>query len=103
MKRLRRSFSVFPKPGLGIGSQNKSQVSVSVLVTVSKTFVPQTETKVKKKKKLLIKMTSEAVNGETSEAFIEEDWSNLLTWPLSRRRSSNESHHLLLNGNLYTP
>ena len=48
-------------------------------------------------------MTSEAVNGETSEAFIEEDWSNLLTWPLSRRRSSNESHHLLLNGNLYTP
>ena len=48
-------------------------------------------------------MTSEVVNGEMSEGFIEEDWSNLLTWPLSRRRSSNESHHLLLNGNLYTP
>jgi len=47
-------------------------------------------------------MTSEAVNGETSEAFIEEDWSNLLTWPLSRRRSSNESHHLLLNGDVKT-
>lgn len=45
------------------------------------------------------------MNGE-SEAMSEEDWSNLLfdpaTWPLSRRRSSNESHHLLLNGDVKT-